>query len=72
MKTEEEIQALNNAIEHFNIPFTLMVYNFDDARKKPKFFLFKNSESWRNTPVLDYNQMNHYILGMGMAVEHIK
>ena len=72
MNTAEETQALNNAIEHFNLPFTLVIKDFFDGRKKPKFYLVKNSETWHSSPVLDYNQMNHYILGMGMAVEHIK
>ena len=72
MNTTGETQALNNALEHFKLPFTLTIHNFNDGRKKPKFYLVKNSETWHSSPTLDYNQMNHYILGMGMAVKHIK
>lgn len=72
MAHEEEAIALNNAIAHFELPFVLVNYYFSDSRKKTKFFLVLGEQTHISSPVLSYSEMNHYILGMGMAKEYIK
>ncbi len=72
MKTEEEITALNNLLGHFKLPFVIVNKYFNNKRIKTKFYLVMGADTKVSSPVLDYNQMNHFILGMGMAVEYIK
>lgn len=72
MAHDEEVKALNNAIAHFELPFILVNKYFSDSRKKTKFFLILGEETHISSPTLNYNEMNYFILGMGMAKEHIK
>jgi hypothetical protein len=67
--TEKEKQALQNALTSFKINLDLHVKNFEDKRKAKKFFLQDGPKSV--SPVLDYNQMNHFILGIseGMKIK---
>jgi hypothetical protein len=72
MAHEEEVKALNNAIAHFELPFILINKYFSDSRKRTKFFLVLGEETHISSPILAYNEMNCFILGMGMAKEYIK
>ena len=65
METTTELEALNNAVSYFGFKnIILHEKQYIDKRKKvSKFFLQYGAETI--SPVLDYNQMNHFILGMG-------
>jgi len=71
-KTTAEAEALNNAISHFNLPFVLVNKYFNDGRAKTKFFLVLAENTTVSSPTLNYDQMNHFILGMGMTKEYLK
>ena len=64
----EEIQALQNAADSVKLP-GLQVHEktFEDKRKSKKYFL----QYGKNTlsPVLDYSNMNSFILGINRAKE---
>lgn len=64
----EEIQALQNAADSVKLP-GLQVHAkiFEDKRKSKKYFL----QYGKNTlsPVLDYSNMNSFILGINRAKE---
>ena len=65
METNTQLEALNNALIYFGFKnVTLHEKQYSDKRKKvSKFFLQQGAETI--SPVLDYNGMNHFILGMG-------
>lgn len=55
-----EIQALQNAAD--SIGLTIHEKATDDKRKTVKHY-FAQDESETVSPVLDYDQMNHFLLG---------
>ena len=65
METNTKIEALNNAVSYFGFKnIILHEKQYSDKRKKvSKFFLQQGAKTI--SPVLDYNEMNHFILGMG-------
>ena len=65
METNTQLEALNNALSYFGFKnIILHEKQYSDKRKKvSKFFLQQGAETI--SPVLDYNEMNHFILGMG-------
>ena len=65
METITQSEALNNALSYFGFKNVILhEKQYSDKRKKvSKFFLQNGSETI--SPVLDYNEMNHFILGMG-------
>ena len=65
METNTQLEALNNAVSYFGLKnVTLHKKQYNDKRKKvSKFFLQQGAETI--SPVLDYNEMNHFLLGMG-------
>ena len=65
METSTQLDALNNSLSYFGFKnINLYEKQYSDKRKKvSKFFLQQGSEII--SPVLDYNEMNHFILGMG-------
>ena len=65
MKTNTKLEALNNAVSYFGFKnIILHEKQYSDKRKKvSKFFLQDGAKII--SPVLDYNEMNHFILGMG-------
>ena len=65
MRTNTKLEALNNAVSYFGFKnIILHEKQYSDKRKKvSKFFLQQGAETI--SPVLDYNEMNHFILGMG-------
>ena len=64
MKTNTQLEALNNALQYFGFKNVILhEKQYSDKRKKvSKFFLQQGAETI--SPVLDYNEMNHFILGM--------
>mgnify|MGYP000231557658 CR=1 FL=1 len=65
MEKNTKIEALNNAVSYFGLKNVILhKKQYIDKRKKvSKFFLQYGAETI--SPVLDYNEMNHFILGMG-------
>ena len=65
MKTNTQLEALNNALQYFGFKnIILHEKQYSDKRKKvSKFFLQQGAKTI--SPMLDYNEMNHFILGMG-------
>ena len=65
METKTKLEALNNSLIYFGLKnIILQEKQYSDKRKKvSKFFLQQGAETI--SPVLDYNEMNHFILGMG-------
>ena len=65
METNKQLEALNNAVVNMNLEgLEVLQYIQHDNRKKiGKFFLRLNGNSI--SPILNYNEMNHFILGMG-------
>ena len=65
METITQLEALNNALSYFGFKNVILhEKQYSDKRKKvSKFFLQQGAKTI--SPVLDYNEMNHFILGMG-------
>ena len=65
MKAQQQMEALQNALNSFGLTNVILhEKQYSDKRKKvSKFFLQQGAETI--SPVLDYNEMNHFILGMG-------
>ena len=64
METTAQLNALNNAVVSMNLEgLEVRQYIQHDNRKKiGKFFLRLNGNLI--SPILNYNEMNHFILGM--------
>ena len=65
MNAQQQKEALENALNWFGLKNVILhEKQYSDKRKKvSKFFLQQGAETI--SPVLDYNEMNHFILGMG-------
>ena len=65
MNAQQQIEALQNALQYLGLKnINLHEKQYNDKRKKvSKFFLQQGLETI--SPVLDYNEMNHFIFGMG-------
>ena len=65
METITQLEALNNALQYFGLKNVILhEKQYSDKRKKvSKFFLQQGAKTI--SPVLDYNEMNYFILGMG-------
>ena len=65
METNTKLEALNNGLIYFGLKNVILhEKQYSDKRKKvSKFFLQQGAETI--SPALDYNEMNHFILGMG-------
>ena len=64
MNAQQQMEALQNALNSFGLT-NLTIYpkiSVDKREKKPKFFLQDGAKTI--SPVLDYNEMNCFILGM--------
>ena len=65
MKAQQQREALENALNSFGLN-NLTIYpkiSVDKREKKPKFFL--NNGFKTISPILDYENMNYFIMGMG-------
>lgn len=69
IKTQSEFEALNNAVSSLSMSITLHTYTPQDKRKNVLFYLSHQGASI--SPKLDYDQMNHFILGMSRAKQII-
>ena len=69
MNAQQQIEALQNALQYLGLKnINLHEKQYNDKRKKvSKFFLQCGVKTI--SPVLDYNEMNHFILGMGAMQE---
>ena len=67
METSTQLEALNNALDYFGFKnINLHEKQYSDKRKKvSKFFLQQGAETI--SPVLDYENMNYFIMGMGAS-----
>ena len=65
MEAIKQLEALNNALSYFELKnIILHEYQYNDKRKKvSKFFLQDGAKTI--SPLLTYNEMNCFILGMG-------
>ena len=65
METTAQLEALNNSLSHFGLKnIILHEKQYSDKRKKvSKFFLQQGVKTI--SPVLNYKEMNCFILGMG-------
>ena len=65
METNTKLEALNNGLSYFGLKNVILhEKQYSDKRKKvSKFFLQQGAKTI--SPELDYNEMNHFILGMG-------
>ena len=65
METTTQLEALNNALSYFGFKNVILhEKQYSDKRKKViKFFLQDGVKTI--SPVLDYNEMNCFISGMG-------
>jgi len=64
MKTTAQLDTLNNSLNYFGFKnINLHEKQYSDKRKKiSKFFLQQGAKTI--SPVLNYNEMNYFILGM--------
>ena len=70
LSVEKQKSALENALMILaeNGIKDILLYHFSDAA--PKFYLMRGTE--RVTPILAYNELNHFIFGMIRACNLIK
>ena len=66
MNTIAELQALQNATNGLNL--TVHIKLSYDKRKSTRYFLQRGSETV--SPVLNYDQMNHFLLGYRKCFTH--
>ena len=65
METNTQLEALNNAVSYFGLKNVILhEKQYSDKRKKVSKFFLQQGEN-RISPVLDYNEMNNFIRGMG-------
>ena len=64
METITQLEALNNGLSYFGLKNVILhEKQYSDKRKKvSKFFLQQVATTI--SPALNYNEMNHFILGM--------
>jgi hypothetical protein len=65
MTQEQELDALNNGAMGLGLKVLLMHYK--DKQKKERYFAVLNGTNRRFSPVLNYDQMNHFLLGFRRA-----
>jgi len=58
MTHDQNIQALQNALTHYALNVIVMA-------KGRKFYLLKGDKAV--SPILTYNELNHFIMGAGQA-----
>ena len=60
LKTIHEVEALQNFADKFSLVVKEKI--FEDHRKKSKYMLIKNKTCI--SPILNYNELNNFLLGM--------
>ena len=64
METTTQLEALNNALNYFGLKnINLHEKQYNDKRKKVSKFFLQQGEK-RISPLLTYDEMNCFILGM--------
>lgn len=70
---ENELQALNNAINYHNLAGYTVHQRFEtDKRKKVGKYFIMDDKGTSITGTWDYDQLNHFILGYGKAFNKFK
>lgn len=70
METQTELQALQNAANATNIEgIKVHEYLMDDKRKTIKKYFVNVPNNGTISPKLDYEQMNHFLIGMIKAIK---
>lgn len=67
---QREMEALQNAASSLNMNIIVQEYIHGDKRKNNKYYLSQNGVSI--SPVLDYDNLIHFILGLGKMQEILK
>lgn len=67
MKIKDELQALKNSINYYEIEAEIVIAKEPDKRKKTKFVLRKQDKFY--SPKMNYNEMNCFMYGIAMAKE---
>ena len=72
METSTQLDALNNSLSYFGLKNVILhEKQYSDKRKKvSKFFLQQGAKTI--SPVLNYNEMNYFILGMSTMQKVVK
>lgn len=60
----KELSALENSIKYYELDVVIKPFFNEDKRKKAKFVLTVKNVCI--SPKLNYNDMNHFIFGMGV------
>lgn len=72
-KLLSEFESLQNAVNYNELSkFNLSLYEkfFEDKRKTTKMFFLQNDKTGETiSPVLDYENMNHFILGFSRGIK---
>ena len=69
METTKQLEALNNALNYFGFKnINLHEKQYSDKRKRVRKFFLQQGEK-RISPLLTYNEMNCFILGMAAIKE---
>jgi len=64
MTSYTEIQALQNAADCLEMGLKVYQKNYEDKRKTLKMYSLHNDQTGETlSPVLDYENLNHFILG---------
>jgi len=64
MTNTTEIQALQNAADCIGVGLMVYQKNYEDKRKTIKTYFLHNDQTGETlSPVLDYENLNHFILG---------
>lgn len=65
---QTEIQSLQNSAN--NLGIVIHEKQYEDKRQKIKMY-FATINGTTTSPVLDYENMNHFLLGWGKCLKHL-
>lgn len=65
---EAQQEPLQNAINYNNLDVKLNIWCYEDKRKQSQFYL-TDKKGNSISPKLDYDNMNHFILGFSTALK---
>ena len=64
MNTQQEFEALQNGAEYLKIEGLTVIVKLTNDNRKTNGKYFLNHSGITVSPVLNYDQMNHFLLGM--------
>lgn len=68
--TTNETQALENAITYYKLTGVKLHKKWEHDKRRTIGKYFISFDGAATSPVLPYEQMNHYIMGIGAATKH--